>query len=143
MIRQYKAEEIDTLINIWLEGSKISHHFIPASFWEEKAGEMREVYIPTSNTFVYIADDQSQPLGFISMLDNYIAAIFVSPQSQRKGIGSTLIDYVKQAYDQLTLKVYSENKDSIAFYINHGFVITDESMDAATKQYELTMHYNK
>ena len=66
MIRQYKAEEIDTLINIWLEGSKISHHFIPDSFWEEKAGEMREVYIPASNTFVYIADDQSQPLGFTS-----------------------------------------------------------------------------
>lgn len=142
MIREYRIEDLNIIADIWLEASIIAHDFIPASYWQNKVKDMCEIYIPSSTTFVYTEDELSAPLGFISMCDEHIAAIFVYPLSQGKNIGSELINYVKRDYPSLTLNVYSANKKSISFYIKHGFVIEEEQIDAETSHREFLMSYN-
>ncbi|MNL87897.1 putative acetyltransferase [compost metagenome] len=68
---------------------------------------MKNLYLPASKTFVYQND--TAILGFISMVDNYIAAIFVNPESQGQGIGKQLIEYIKKQHTLITLGVYSKN----------------------------------
>ena len=68
---------------------------------------MREVYIPASETFVF--EDSSGVLGFYSLLDNQLAALFVDPAHQGKGFGKQLLDHAKCLRKALSLAVYKKN----------------------------------
>ena len=47
---------------------------------------MERKYLPNSETFVSVEDDDI--IGFISMRENNLAALFVHKSSQSKGLGS-------------------------------------------------------
>lgn len=99
-------------------------------YWESKVDDMRNVYIPASETYVYERDGSIK--GFISIYENNIAAIFVSPTLQGKGIGSELIKFVKNTNKELSLCVYKSNIKSISFYKKHGFQKECEQIDEQT-----------
>ncbi|MFV0272387.1 MAG: N-acetyltransferase [Macellibacteroides fermentans] len=141
MIRKYNESDLDAIIRIWLEASIIAHNFIPQAYWERKVCEMRDIYIPSSNTYVYVDDSKNEVIGFISLVDNYIAALFVSPEHQGKSIGSQLMNHVKQLHETLTLGVYTENLNSVAFYKKHEFVIDYEKIEENTGKSEYVMIY--
>lgn len=143
MIREYQESDQDIVVNIWLEASVKAHHFLPRAYWESKAEDMRNIYIPAAKTYVYMEDLSSQVLGFISLVDNYIAAVFVLPECQGQGIGKQLIDDAKERYDRLELGVYVENIDATAFYKKQGFVIVDERMEEHTGYNEYIMVYER
>ncbi|MEQ7799242.1 N-acetyltransferase [Pedobacter sp. ASV1-7] len=137
MIRVFEETDLDKIVQIWLDASIIAHDFIPSTYWKEKAEDMKNLYLPASKTFVYQND--TVILGFISMVDNYIAAIFVNPESQGQGIGKQLIEYIKRQHSLITLGVYSKNIRSIDFYKRQGFVITDEKIEENTGEFETLM----
>lgn len=141
MIRKYAKQDLDAIINIWLEASIIAHNFIPKKYWERKMNEMRDVYIPSSNTYVYVDESKGEVSGFISLVDNYIAALFISPPLQGKGMGKQLVDYVKQLHKTLILGVYVENYNSVIFYKKQGFVIEEEKTEENTGHSEYVMKY--
>lgn len=137
MIRVFEETDLDKIVQIWLDASIIAHDFIPSTYWKEKAEDMKNLYLPASKTFVYQND--TVILGFISMVDNYIAAIFVNPESQGQGIGKQLIEYIKKQHTLITLGVYSKNIRSIDFYKRQGFVITNEKIEENTGEFETLM----
>ena len=137
MIRVFEETDLDKIVQIWLDASIIAHDFIPSTYWKEKAEDMRNLYLPASKTFVYQTD--TVILGFISMVDNYIAAIFVNPESQGQGIGKQLIEYIKKQHTLITLGVYSKNIRSIDFYKRQGFVIINEKIEENTGEFETLM----
>jgi putative acetyltransferase len=137
MIRVFEETDLDKIVQIWLDASIIAHDFIPSTYWKEKAEDMKNLYLPASKTYVYQND--TVILGFISMVDNYIAAIFVNPESQGQGIGKQLIEYIKRQHSLITLGVYSKNIRSIDFYKRQGFVITDEKIEENTGEFETLM----
>lgn len=140
MIRPYHINDSEQVINIWLTASIIAHDFIPASYWKSKVADMRDIYIPSSNTQVY--EENGEVLGFISLLENYLAAIFVLPTAQGKGIGKHLIAWAKENCPSLQLSVYVDNANSVAFYKKQGFVIIETRIDEATNKEEFVMQYN-
>ena len=140
MIRDYRAADIDQILAIWLSASITAHDFIESSFWKSKISEMRNVYIPTSETLVYEAD--GEVVGFYSLYENNLAAIFVAPGSQGKGVGSVLLDDAKNRRESLQLTVYKENTPSIKFYEKHGFTLLGEQIDEHTGHPELVMEYH-
>lgn len=141
MIRDFEQQDMDSVVRIWLDASLIAHDFIPEDYWKGKSEELRELYIPNSKTFVY-ENESAELLAFISMKDQYIAALFVDPLEQGKGIGKQLLDFVKQLYQNLELDVYTENLDSVAFYKKHGFIIQEEGVEEGTghKEYKMCYH---
>jgi putative acetyltransferase len=44
---------------------------------------MRDVYLPSAE--VYVNEDRGMVNGFIALVDNTVAALFVSPSTQAKG----------------------------------------------------------
>src|SRR5699024_11460688 len=75
MIRAYKENDIDILIDIWYKSSLQAHDFIYSGYWESQIEEMKEKYIPMSET--HVITNQTKIIGFISMVEGYLAALFI------------------------------------------------------------------
>ncbi|RJL73037.1 N-acetyltransferase [Acinetobacter radioresistens] len=140
-IRPARSDDFEKLVDIWFEASIRAHHFIPESYWEENKAEMQNNYLPRSE--VYLAEDEQQIYGFIALVENEIAAIFVAPDQQGKGIGKLLISHAKNLRPQLVLNVYQDNKNSIAFYKSEGFEVVQESFETETQSKVFVMSWIK
>lgn len=141
MIRKYRHSDIERMLEIWLEASCRAHDFIPFSFWKEKMEDMRTLYLPSGENHVHVTDDMGEIVAFISLHANYIAALFVDPKQQRKGIGRELLNRVKESHGRLLLSVYTENVDSVRFYLKQNFQIIGENRDEHTGRREYLMEY--
>lgn len=82
MIREYRKAEIDILVDIWYQSSLIAHDFIDKDYWKSKREEMKEKYLPMSEN--YVISKNAEIMGFISMVDNYLAALFIKAKYQGK-----------------------------------------------------------
>jgi putative acetyltransferase len=140
MIRDFEASDMNDILNIWLEASIKAHSFVGKEFWESRIDDMREIYIPASDTYVF--SDGMTVKGFFSLDKTTLAAMFVSPNAQGKGIGRRLMDKAKLLRRKLTLCVYRENPKSIQFYRKCGFTIIKERVCVHTGHIEILMEYN-
>ena len=140
-IRKLKNYDIPYVVELWYETSVLAHDFIPPDYWKDKKDAMASKYLPDSET--YLAVDGNDIYGFISIVGNYLAAIFIKKDLQRSGIGKKLLDYVKKTKSSIELKVYKKNLDSIKFYIKQDFMIVSESNDESTNEIEVLMRWNK
>ncbi|HOO91195.1 MAG TPA: N-acetyltransferase [Syntrophales bacterium] len=139
MIRAFELSDMNDVVDIWLQASIKAHSFVGSQFWESKIDDMRNRYIPASETYVYIEDGITK--GFFSLHGDTLAAMFVSPDFQGKGIGQQLMDKAKSLRGTLHLAVYQENPKGIDFYLKCGFVITKETVDNHTGHTEIIMEY--
>ncbi|MGF1754602.1 N-acetyltransferase [Vibrio makurazakiensis] len=140
MIRRYVSNDTDAILDIWLSASIKAHDFVDAGFWESQVDNMRDVYIPASKTYVFVLD--SRIVGFYSLYEQALAAIFVSPDCQGKGIGKQLMVHAKEQCSNLTLNVYAENEASYQFYLSLGFAVVSEQVCEHTGCLEFTMGMN-
>ncbi|MUK93942.1 N-acetyltransferase [Aliivibrio fischeri] len=140
MIRKYTLQDINSVLDIWLTSSIKAHDFVPAEFWVSQVGNMRDIYIPASKT--YVIERDSKIVGFYSLYENMLAAIFVLPEYQGQGIGKQLIAHAKEQCPELTLNVYTENVSSYQFYLSQGFTVVSEQVCEHTDHMEYTMNSN-
>ncbi len=138
MIREYRSADTEAVLDIWLTASIKAHDFVASEFWESQVGNMRDIYIPASTTYVYQVDDEVR--GFYSLYEGVLAAIFVNPNHQGSGIGKQLIQHAKLECPNLSLNVYKENQATVEFYLSQGFSIVSEQVDEHTGRQEYTMH---
>ncbi len=141
MIRKFQQSDIDQVIDIWLDASVKAHDFVEKEFWESRIRDMREIYIPSAETYIY--EEGFMIKGFVSLYNDTIAAIFVSPGFQGEGIGGKLMKKAKDIRDNLSLTVYKKNIKSIKFYHKCGFKIAREQIDEHTGHPELVMKFEK
>lgn len=138
MIRKLNENEVTNIMKIWLDASTIAHDFIDKQYWIDKYEIVKNEYIPNSQTFVYIEDAKIK--GFISIINkNFIGALFIDIKSQRKGIGSKLINFAKDKFGELSLTVYKDNLNAVNFYKIHNFKIISEDLDEDTNKVEFIM----
>lgn len=142
MIRIAVQDDYSHLIDIWLEASIKAHHFIDSSFWINSAQKMKDIYLPSSKTWI-LEDESNSIKGFLSVVDDHIAALFISPAHQGEGYGSALLQFIKTKCDQLSLNVYALNEQAIHFYQKHGFRITEEMLDENTGATDCRMEWIK
>lgn len=136
MIRNFEMQDLDKIMNLWLDTNISTHFFIDSEYWKGNYNVVKEMMPDTS---IYIYEDGETIKGFIGLTDNYILGIFVLQQVQSKGIGRKLLDCVKSKKDKLSLSVYKKNNRAINFYLREGFVISDEQIDENTREVEFSM----
>lgn len=141
IIGKMSKDDINVVVDIWYKASIQAHSFIPKKYWEDNKNLMKNKYLPMSD--VYLAVIGKVVLGFIALVNNNLAAVFVEPTMQGEGIGSLLLDYSKSIQNVLWLKVYEKNNGAIQFYKNKGFKIKSNSIDEKTGEAELIMEWNK
>ncbi|WP_163132591.1 N-acetyltransferase [Agarivorans sp. Alg241-V36] len=137
MIRAYQSGDTETVLAIWLAASIKAHDFVAPSFWHSQVDKMRTQYLPNAETYVF--QQEGKVVGFYSLDDKHIAAIFVEPNSQGLGVGKQLIAHAKQQRSVLTLSVYKQNTASYQFYLSQGFSLVKEQIDPHTGLPEYTM----
>jgi len=139
MIRAFKPSDINDILGIWLKASIEAHGFAGREFWESRIDDMRDKYLPHSDTYVFTDNDIVK--GFFSLHGGTLAAMFVSPDFQGEGIGRKLLDKAKSLRNKLVLTAYRDNPGSVRFYRKNGFVIAGERVDELTGHVEILMEY--
>lgn len=120
MIRKRQEKDTDEIMNIWIEASSLAHPFLKTSFVEKVKKDMRKIYIPNTETWVY--EHNNSVIGFISMLGNEIGGLFVIPDFHSKGIGTQLVNFVQEIHNELEVEVFEKNVIGRAFYDKYGFI---------------------
>lgn len=140
-IRPSVKNDIPLLADIWLRVSLQAHDFIDQEYWTSNKPLMEEQYLPSAE--VYVAEESGVVPGFIALVENHIASIFVDTQHQGKGIGRLLLNYAKALRAELTLNVYQKNEKTVKFYLSNNFIITSEAIDTPTQEKEYIMQWSK
>jgi len=139
MIRKFKETDLDNVMKLWLETNISAHDFIDENYWQSNYEQVNRM-MPEATIYVY---EEESIKGFVGLSGNYIAGLFVEANSQSKGIGKALLDYIKGLNEQLLLHVYKKNKRAVRFYLREAFVIENEQTDIHTKEKELVMKWIK
>ena len=142
MIRKFKEDDLNTVMQIWFDTNIKAHHFISRQYWVDNYEMVKDI-LPKKEIYVYEDDNTNQINGFIGLMDNYIAGIFVNKNNQSRGIGKQLLDYVKEIKETLNLSVYQKNIRAISFYQREQFVIQSEHIDNDNNEKEFIMTWSK
>ena len=142
MIRKFKEDDLNTVMQIWFDTNIKAHHFISRQYWIDNYEMVKDI-LPKKEIYVYEDDNINQINGFIGLMDNYIAGIFVNKNNQSRGIGKQLLDYVKEIKETLNLSVYQKNIRAISFYQRGQFVIQSEHIDNDNSEKEFIMTWSK
>lgn len=140
MIRKFQKSDLKQVMHIWLSSNEDAHPFISKEYWHSNFYMVQE-QILKAEVFVYETDGEIQ--GFIGIVEEYIAGIFVDRKYRSCGIGKQLLEFVKQTHNTLSLDVYQKNKRAAAFYLREGFSILSKELDEATGETEYTMIWKK
>ena len=79
-----------------------------------------------SSSIIYVLRKE-KIYGFICMKKNQIEHLYIDSNIFSKGHGTSLLDYVKQKYDSLSLWVFQQNERAVNFYKKNGFEVVDKT----------------
>lgn len=140
MIRKFEKNDINPVMQIWKNENIKAHKFISKEYWKNNYYYVKEI-LPNAEIYVYVLKENI--VGFIGINENYIEEIFIDTNNQCKGIGTSLLNKVKENRDNLTLSVFKKNINAINFYKKNDFIITSENIDKDTNEIEYTMTWSK
>ncbi|MCA1296863.1 GNAT family N-acetyltransferase [Stappia indica] len=118
-IRAFRADDTDCLSEIWYRASLKAHPFLGKELLQDQRKQIEEIYLPQAE--IWVATISQRPVGFIGLLDSFIGGLFVDPAEQRGGIGRALVAHGLGLKQELTLEVYAQNTEAVAFYRHLGF----------------------
>ncbi len=136
MIRKFEAKDTERIMQIWLEVNIETHHFVRSDYWLSQYQSVQEQLLQ-ADIYVYEQDKKIQ--GFVGMMDDYLAGIFVDEKCRSMGIGKDLLECVKENYPVFTLNVYQKNRRAVDFYLREGVSVVSKGIDKDTKEADYTM----
>lgn len=140
IIRKFNDFDLKRVMRIWYEGNLEAHDFVDKNYWEKNFGFVKRS-LPESEVYVYEID--GYVVGFVGIEEGYIAGLFVDKEYRGVGIGTKLIEYVKELYDFFTLHVFENNYGAVTFYENRGLIKKEESVHEDLGEVEYLMYYRR
>lgn len=138
MIRKMNKEDLDSVMQLWLQGNLFAHSFVDPHYWYTNLPIVSQQILQAE---VYVYKQNQTILGFIGLVDDYIAGLFVDPQFQSQGIGKALVHYIQQHHSALTLHVFAQNERAYQFYCRQGFSVVEQNLDPQTNLLEYSMQW--
>lgn len=137
-IRKVMAGDREMLLDIWLRSVRATHAFVSAPDIESMIPQVRG-YLAAIDADIWVACDESgAPLGFLGMSGSNIDALFLAPESFRRGFGGALVRHARSLHDELTVDVNEQNHSARRFYEASGFVVERRSeLDGEGRPYPL------
>ena len=140
MIRKFKTTDTERVMQIWLEVNMETHDFIPNDYWLSHYQSVQKQLLQAN---IYVYEQDKEILGFVGMMDNYLAGIFVDKKYRSMGIGKGLLAYIKKIYPAFSLNVYQKNRRAVNFYLREGLSVVSEGLDEDTGESDYTMAWNQ
>ncbi len=141
MIRPATRGEFPHLVDIWLRASQQAHPFISEACWKARADDMARRRLPACE--VQVLEAGRRVIGFSAMHGDHLEALFVDPDVQSFGHGTSLMAQAMTGHPCITLWVYSRNVRAVSFYRRLGFSIVDEREDPETGEAESLMSWSR
>lgn len=136
MITSPTAKEQKSLINLWEQSVRKTHHFLSENdiaFYRPFINE----FIPKLDLHV-IRGASGQIEAFMGLSDDHIEMLFVLPSKRKNGLGSRLLDFAVHEKGVCKVDVNEQNTDALNFYARRGFnIISRDPTDAFGKPYPI------
>ncbi len=130
MIRRYRAEDEAGVLAVWSAASAVGHPFLSDDFLAKERLAIARVHLPSAETWVW--ESEGRIVGFISLLESEVGAVFVDPESHGVGIGRALVEYARGLRGDLEVEVFEQNVSARAFYARCGFFLKGRSIHDET-----------
>ena len=144
MIRKIKEEDLTKVMTIWVKGNFKANSFIEKDYWLEIYNQVKVDFLEKFKTYVYVENDEI--LGFISIDENEIKAIFVKEENRGHEIGTKLLNYYRNNLEEnaeLFVKVFEKNMNGIIFFSNLQFKNTKIQLNEQFNETEYVMTWKK
>ena len=105
MIRRIETitdADLETIASIWLRSNLESHAFIDRNYWLKNYQTVK-ASLTTADLYAYYHNEKI--IGFLGLIDEYIAGIFVLQEYRSLGIGGQLLARIKEKHSKLLLSV--------------------------------------
>jgi N-acetylglutamate synthase-like GNAT family acetyltransferase len=144
MVRVRKSVESDlpAILAIVNEAAQAYRGVIPADRWHEPYMPMPELQREISDGVVFwVAEEEERILGVMGIQDRGDVALvrhaYVTPNIQRKGVGTTLLRHVEGLDDKpILIGTWASASWAIEFYRRNGFtVVPDIDKDRLLRTY--------
>ncbi|MCR5654261.1 MAG: GNAT family N-acetyltransferase [Lachnospiraceae bacterium] len=141
VIRKYvDVLDQNAVMRIWYKGNLEAHDFIPKEYWDRNFNYVKR---NLKDTEVYVYEIEGMVVGFIGIDGDHVEGLFVDREYRDEGIGTRLINYIKEDHDFFTLHVFENNLGAIQFYENRGLIKLEESVHEDLGEVEHVMYYRK
>ena len=116
-------------MEIWLQSNVKEQSFIPKKYWSKNYKEVLRVMGLAS---VYLYEDDGKILGFAGAMEQELVAICVAEGFRSMGIGTFLLDRLKDEMGVLEASVYTKNKRAMNFFDKNEFEAKDIQVESST-----------
>ena len=124
LIRDYRPEDFDSVTILWRisrEKSLPEFQRTKGHFFYEDQDYFRDHILKENQVFV--VENNSKPVAFMAMRDDFIDHLYVYPDHQQRGLGKALLDHARQlSPGHIWLYTLQINTNARAFYEKNGFV---------------------
>ena len=144
MIRKIKEEDLTKVMTIWVKGNFKANNFIDKDYWLEIYNDTKVDFLKKFKTYVYVKDNDI--LGFISIYENEIKAIYVKENNRNEGIGTKLVNYYRSnltSEKEIFIKIFEKNMKSIIFFSKLQFKNTKIQLNEKFNESEYVMTWLK
>ncbi|PHM31266.1 acetyltransferase [Xenorhabdus innexi] len=118
-IQQASESDFATLLQIWEDSVRATHDFLPLGMIDELR-PLVNGYLPNLNVYKAV-DAHHVVAGFLSVEQNRVEMLFVSPQMRGKGVGKMLLEFAIRELNINELDVNEQNQQGVGFYQYMGF----------------------
>jgi putative acetyltransferase len=138
MIREATADDFADIRQIRLESAAQAHWFLPREFWEQQVEQMPDA--PPREAEIWVLEQGGEVRGFCWLQASRLE-VMVATCCQGVGLGSRLLDFVKDRRPALEAAVFADNDRAVAFLRHHGFEVLERHEHAEMGKDELTMQW--
>ncbi len=118
-IRPLEEADLADVLSCWENASALAHSFLDDADLEMERKDLPNRILPSADTWV--AERGGRVVGFIALIGDEVAALFVEPRFHHVGAGRALMDKARELHASLVAQVFLENENGLRFYQEYGF----------------------
>lgn len=123
-VRLMTDEDLEAVVRVWYTAGRRAYTFI--ELWQRfTLAQARSVFRQqiAPGCEVWLAEAEDGIVGYLALRGSYVDRLYVSPEHQRQGVGSSLLKHaMERSPAGLALYTHQKNTQARAFYEKHGFV---------------------
>jgi putative acetyltransferase len=138
-IRRGRSAETEALVELWERSVRATHDFLSEPDIVALRPLVRLALDDDALELWVLAGDGDEPTGFMGLVGNDIAALFLDPAHLRRGGGRRLVAHAETLRGgDLTVDVNEQNPAALGFYQALGFAVVGRSpVDDAGRPFPL------
>jgi putative acetyltransferase len=118
-----QSEQLDSLVSIWLNSVRATHHFPTEADIQSLLPVVRNSVLPSLDEICLLRDDELI-VGFMALCGANLKSLFIEPRYFRRGGGRLLIELARQLKGSLLVSVNEQNPQALTFYLACGFEVS-------------------